>query len=1815
MVSPKALTHPNTSHTDFGTHNTRFSVDKNISNTLGFATFGLHPAWKPAYEWAAKNDVITALFQAANATYLRDMPIAVGTLLEFIVSDYSAPLIQEWAHNENSAKPLLLLLEAALADPQILRDFPSLSKARSVERQFHKILESHYLIALLTQDLPLCEHSDRVWLNTLKLWLLTHAINRSLLGNTQDNWIRHVASKLRISCRQAEGWRKIFLSLKTNATDFDEISRTLKHKAESLLTKNKSSGLSLVERQLLNAIVNVAELNHAKDDVNHDSLNLIECPPSHPKNDECNSQPITEQIGEDENSDFGNSRWISAEADIAENVVEYDVDSELSFTHQRLQGNSILLYCTEELQYLPLSWNKLNLNERFRLERWISESTASPQPELRYLSSVVETAINLGRSFKRTLEIHISKETNKEWGLNPATLTFNRLPPRRQPGWRPKSLAMKTWITPEADKQFTSAAPSIEAILKERIMACSTAKCIGDLWDANWYGTAEQLLTQQLSLVSQRVTSSMLANLLPQRVYQSSGDQTFTRLISSHPKTALPGACAYASWSSEQISNVWAPGTVFEMPFTDNAMGSILDPIESLLINSIQSAVIKIQKLQPKNNLIAFHNAYSSYLTVALLAATGVRPVNDPFESLNHFDFDEQFVYVSDKASSELRHGRIIPLSSDLCHIIKNDYLNHLALLSRQIYNINPGLAESISAINSERSRATLPFFFLLSENGMSWKSISEKEIISIGLFDWPLPLNHFRHRISRRLRRENVDPEVIDSILGHAETGSATHGDFSFRVWKDDMHLARLSMESAYKSLGFTRLHNWQRDSIGVVTRPTIQSNFMTPTDFGVTLREKQRLKRAKEIVADAHLLIEQFLKSRTIPDLNESEFDQLSQILLFTRHGMPHTNGYLKYQILLKRSDREWNNRGRKAKISKRYQAIPEEKTPFTSASPRALAIFQKIQNLHSTIPQAKVARIGIHDCAVIAVTQLCIENRISEKSLLADILYARNFRLVILNNTPYLEYAENLDSGDGHVPTKRYLLSDYAAQLLDRIKSKRHSKSQHIPDVLAKMAGILVESGRLMPDINTQSFVKALAELVDQVSVITMPGILAGYLAGRVRSFSLLWNDWARLELGYPILIDATSNKEAISSAFSSVDSRISASAATPEAREIGLPSLQKNACALLGDIRTLIDKSILTSSTPHTSRTELARKIQKSIEAYDGRVSTAIQLLVRWTNSNIFRKKNGKLIELTSIIRYLTALTHIFKEVAYSADILSMDDEDITFFYCTLLQSSKAKDTKYVVDRLIDFHRWAKREYAVEDPDWLELPEAFSTSHVSPGLITEHEYQRALLLLLNSKSQDRRSQLAAPLLLMLCYRFGLRGGEALGMLRSDIDISDQLTIVYIQNNRFRKLKTQTSRRQVPLIFNLSAIEHDILNMWLTETESIYGDNLSAGLFADSHTDTGLMNVDHIKRRAIAALKIATTNVEINLHHARHSAANYVALAVTQIRLSFWEKASPVLQVSDASNVEAMLLGRTGPTRRKAWAVSRFLGHVRRETTFGNYLHFLGEMSDLYTSQNKDCGNTHKLKNAIILDNLQRIAEIDASLLEQLEPKPTSPTPSHILKLMRLIARGKPILEAARSLGIANHIANNLHILLTKVGGKIKLSSSKLSSKQIETPEHLKLIWRLKEPTWNRLIEFATTTEKQKSLCGNLNANINDIIEIIGYSRQILLWEEQHFALVTAFLDYMKIESTHYTIIRSNQTTEQFDELIKRYKISTVLINDIKKEKTFQLDTAHTCDGKYSVTTRCALIINESDSRVIRNSVELLATFVAFSMSLIQ
>lgn len=1775
-----------------------FPASPHLSPTLSgyaapdFATLALHPRWEEAYAWAVRNQVPEELIAIINLTQLHDSSVAMGTVTSFFADDNSISLLTEWQETEPAAAPLLRFSLAAFRDPEILHDYQPMAAVKAASSGFRGEIPQKYLTAMLAERPESTSPEEAEWLNTMKLWLMVHALNRSKLGNVQDILIRNASTRLRLSCKSEGNWRNIFLQLQPQSRDFDGISAGIRRRAQALLEKKQENPLNGTERSLLHAILDIDAGKEARDPQSPQNAKPI--PFAWPRSDTTPRHfPAEELETYDDETESKPSKWVQSPATEGGGFTETEADPTQSYTHQAIQGNGLLLQCIEDLQHLPYSWSRLNPQESAALEKWIAQGWESDQAAIQYLTLITWAALQLGRSLKRTLSLEIGATLSADWRLDPEQFTFSRTPPRRTPGWSPGSPMESAWVSESAAEQSIAIPPQARDFIEDLLRAMSHAPAtLGDFWDSKWGETPEKGFRKEIDLILPRVTGGMLGSHLAQTTFMKSGDPALARLIGSHPNTSLPGACAYASWTSRELAPyLRLPES--DARLDDNAMGSRLDPIESLLVEAIKEATARIQQLQAEDDVASYHNAYVAYLAVALLAATAARPNRDPFEKIAHFDFEEAFVYISDKVSGSLRQGRLAPLPTEPCDMLREDYATHLRTLGKKF----PHLEQPIQELLSGNPSAPLPYFFFLSGQGEDWRSVSETEIAKLGYFDWPLPLNHFRHRLATQLRRRGVDPEVIDALMGHAEAGTATHGDYSLRVWKRDIDAIRPAINSIYSSLGFVRIKPLHAVSSAptTATMPTI-----TRRPFGAELREMERRASLKEVLEDAKSQIAEFLDNRQISELSEQEVDALSRKLLFKSDGIPHPRGQLKYRILLKHIEREWRTNGKRVKISKRYQAIPEDVSLFTPLAPGALAKFQRLKQVSACIPSTGCNKRSFIDAAVLSGFLLCVENQITKPELLNDVIHAKNFRLVSANAKLYLEHSEALPGGLVDCPVQRYRISSRTARYLGRIlSSKKAVAGDAIPEDISECVSILgLKSG-----ITSSELLEELAKTIDQVNVMTLPGIAAGYLAGRVESYSLPWRDWSRQELGYPISIPDSAYSESDTESPTSV-LPVSTAAYFPHPEDAKNDAMLEAARQLLVRVSEIISKSV-TSDRGYSveNRKKCARIIQDLIESNATSVSSTIHLFCRWVSSLLFRKSRGQYIQAASISRYISALHHGFTECGYKLDILISESEEVTELYTQILEVRHVDNLKYVGERLADFHKWARNEFHIEDPDWSELPEMATTLHASPSFISEDEYLDALQLLDSAVQKVKTAQFAQELL-MFCYRFGMRGNEAAALLGSDLQIDRDSIVALVQSNKHRKLKTSSSRRQVPLLFRLTDKEKKIFKRLLTRHKARHGGNKSMPIFGMDEIDE--RQISQAKRMAIQALKVATGNPTCNLHHARHSFANIIWNALTVNGLS-GQYAHPSL----VENVEIILLGRAGETRRKIWALSRLLGHGRRETTARSYLHFIGEFCDRHVGINETC-NPDKLEHVISIDKFKRLARVDTSLLETIKKETAKPTYENVLQLMRLASRGQSISEAASALNLSQDVGEQLLKLLKLLGTKVSLSRSKLSATDASTSPHLRLLRRIKESTWNRLIKHA------ESLLENSNAQpvtkicIANIADMVGATRQILLWEEPQFRLLSGFIEFMGIKPEDYRLTRTNKSNSQLDKLLADFEFDYCIERNQPDEHYIQIDKATFGDGKYIVTERCAFTINMERQITVRRSTDLVVTFCAYAIA---
>lgn len=859
------------------------------------STYGLNDDWRLAIELSEKFDCLHDLFLLIDTLLIHKKVSTLGSVLKVISTPDVNQLLGTWAPNNQVASHLYKLSSVVQHNQHLFDVYIPLTDQEAASRQLRNELQTHYMLAVLLERVPPGGNTERAWFESLRIWLLVHAMQRARHGNCQDDLLRTAADHIRLAAANMSDRLKTLQALRSPAEDFDSLNNQIIFKEDRLPNKKE---LPPTAYDFLNTLVKVAKGDH-KSKQGQGSFTLLHKGLVSGKT-AISHAPLVTKLPWSQVEDDGTVELelIDGEEDEG-NIATVPVDSDDSYELQRLSSGSVLLQAVEEAQLLPWSWGRPNPLETRMLEGEVRRLVASSNPADQLVGAFIWLALRTGRSLRRVLSFQVSPTINPEWTIDPQSMELRRSVPMRTNGWVPSGVAEESWVRPVAEMNRISIPQQIGDIIGKRISASPVSQWLWELWDASWPTDPEKHFRAMMKERLPRLTPGMLGGVLPQQCYQGAKDEVLARMLSAHPQSGLPAACAYANWTaSDPALKAFRykddEGWLETQPIV---MGSRLDPIEHHLVAAVSKFTSKLKHDQAELGVVASHNFSTIYVLMMLFAATGARPVRDPFESVLHFDFEEHFVYLDDKAIETGRNARLVPLPVRLSNYIKQHYMAHLRSLGRLLQEANPSLAAEISAMAEERPSGRMPFFFLLEEeNGIAWTSVTGNSVMNMGLQDCPLPPNLFRQRLDKQLRRRGVDSEIISGIFGHADAGSESYGDFSTRVWSEDASFVRNALTEAFDALRF--------ELLPIAIRGTVRRRSATPGQsdapvlFGAAAREQARLRFNLNAVRLASMEIEDFLDKRQLSQLGQNEVDDLSRKMLFYSNGLPRRNGAIRYE-----------------------------------------------------------------------------------------------------------------------------------------------------------------------------------------------------------------------------------------------------------------------------------------------------------------------------------------------------------------------------------------------------------------------------------------------------------------------------------------------------------------------------------------------------------------------------------------------------------------------------------------------------------------------------------------------------------------------------------------------------------------------------------------------------------------------------------------------------------------------------------------------------------------------------------------------------
>lgn len=1780
--------------------------------------------------WAVERGLALPLDIGYHILGLDPHTVAIGNLVQELTHRESREITQQW-RDSFVIHELSRFAEAFVESSAISGEYASISHRGGVEqnrRQFKNIERKTFLLTLITNPLVDTNASMYRARRRLRIWLLGQAAN-SLLehGCAAERSISSVARFLILGDGD-ERWTIVDELLKTAGRQlsgkealqgFEQFSMAVGQAALAL--KHEPAYRKPAYQRFLNAVKAVAHgecsaIEQATSDSwAHTPFRLTQTPSW------LTERQVPSNAVEDL-SDLAALTSISEEGEVHFSCL-LEVDPTDSEAQHQLHSSSVYLQSMELSHYLPWSWDGVLPSETQALEVWVQDQLRSSDPLECIGGALVWLAMRLGRSLALVERLAIGGDVAGEWGMSSDFQHVARIAPRRAGGWRPSEIQLRQ--VADFGEELIVSLPKEVSLALRAADNVGDPSCLGELWRQVSTQKLEAWFNERAREHFARLTSGKLRNFQSQRIFDATGQPVFTRLLSSFPQGALPGACSYATWDVKAIEKG------LQLPVSGDAtasnhihiMGSLLAPLESILAEEVERCN-KILEEAARKGLVQYHNALAQYVVMALYAATGSRPLRDPFESRRHFSIPHRSVFINDKTDGGLHNGRLVPLPDNVLVLVEH-YLDTLAELGRQVTTLAEELGEQIALLMDGRT-AGLPLFFLLDDN-LRWRSMTDAEQLNCQLFEWGLPANLFRHRYAQRLLHEGVDPEVIEGWMGHAERGVATYGDNSVRCWDEDVRTYEAALARAYDALPFTVGVHEHKPAL-LVLPENGSTVYNEPRLFGQQARAKRRRQRVRSAIRDARAGIELFLKERKLEQLSDEDLVRLCNRMLLRENRLPHPQAALRFRTLLKLLQRQAVNstkqhneeddrapigNTRRRLLNQRLIELQEERSLISPDIIIALEVAGQLsawaEQVRKTVLKGKLSK---PHALCVGTCLLAVERRLGYERMLRDISAGRNYRIIQNKSRYFVEYSEVLELDDFAAAVQRHEISYKTASMLTHglhlAKKTMEVRPAGVRSLLPLLQIYKKHSGDDSVDPELEQLVVWICRMINQANLVRLPGIVAAALSDRAPPTSAPLRDQIRLLEGRALELPSTAVPELTIKSGPVVRGR---------EQVTDKQQLQQLAREFAREV---------TAALQHYTKLqvrECEQELKKLIDGYSGKVSSSMLLAGYWIAYRTASGKGKKARKLdpyaiNSLTTYWSSISTVFRGLLYDVDLISLDSEDVTELCAKMLDyraQTAARSSEYFGKRLQDFFRWAA-PYGVAAPYWAELNIEGGHRAVNPGLIGESEYQQCLQIILTDEGAPDDQKLMLAFVLLLAYRFGLRAQEAIGLLRRDWCQTDSHTWVLVQNSRYRQLKSQASRRAVPLLFSFSKIEHTVVERILARYTSIAGNETNRPLLCEiNNDDSDSLILTSIAPRISAALieviRQATGNPRLVLHHCRHAFYNRVAAALYSVDSPL---ASALCDSSLHSTLRSTVLGPVnGISRRSSMAMARLMGHRYPGTGLHSYCHLLTDWADRLMPVPRQ--RAKKFQGPLQLDELSTVAvRPQPELLTALSYQ--EPTLTRLFQIVRLAALGMGYERAGELLGVDPRHVELLQRTLDQVNSRMRFTWNVEKKRKIKGADHPDiLIKNITKAAWQRMMRRSDDINIKGLLSGIRvdNEFVHELPTLVGINGHVLMESNVHCKFVKLCIDQFLVSPSNYLAAVKDPASEV------RGRLSSAGFDPVgEKDSDVKLDPFKIYipgrNSEYRVEDYGGVILSRSNQGVLRSSLDLVVALMVLGVAMV-
>jgi integrase len=1734
----------------------------------------------------------------------------LGAMIGFVSQSEIIQILSAWAPNSQTASELENFGRTIWSKSGLGRSLRPFLSDQRVKAKLRGHMSDHYLAALCASRRPITDPVSAHFIQKLRTLLLVQSLDLLKLGIVQEVELGVACKHTRNGCETSDDWQlKLLESITNNESDLIGYRDSLRGATDALQPVDDKS------REFLRSLSTLANCGpwNAKltiDELKNKGQVLPDTFPDIDLKDRDLPTLLFETPGDEE------IIFCTKENGEGIDFLPFNAPDDVSPIEITQLGQGLILSNQEDVQFLRHSWNNLNVAEQAAFtERTVLLLETGDDRDV-FGCVLVLAGLLTNRSLVAVQALAINDSSHSDWGIDRANGFFVRTPPRFSRGWSiaDKRQVFDEWLHPIANRWVVALHPKAIAALKKQIRKFIDCQTLGDLWKKaspsltfeSWFNDTFKA-HQGLS----RVTSTAISHLLRLHSFEHSKDQKLARVISSQPRTGLPAACAYGAY---RTPNVIASVNVFSGLFTfgvpsnrddRNECGAELDIYPERVRTELTDL---LARLNASSDWITRHNLLTSYVVLALYASTGSRPINSPFESIKQFDLKNGLIFIQDKVFGPTQSSRVCVLTETLIELIRDTYLPHLLALAKAVKSVASEFSTQLENLVAGADEPALPlFFFLRSEPDLDWLEVTEKQLELESGLKWPVPWNLFRHLHATQLPRMGLESEIVDALLGHGERGAETHGFYSLRIPKDDIATARHLVEQLFDLFGFERPLPSEFDLPGDVSAGR-STRFFENKKYGRSAREQARQKSLSTSEAKANSDIESAIGSRPVDSLSADDWHRIAHSMLFREDGVPYSNGSVRYRVFEEYIDNVWQSKRVLPKIRRAYSVMPSPSSLFTE---RVIGADQKLQEalrrLEETIEQLPLDSLSSLCCAILAALDLIHHSHVSHwKVLDAVVRNLPTICVVKLKGGYWLEWSDANEWKDGR-PVFRVGLTHRCARWLTTALNSRRSLKE-IPTAPQPLSALIPDSDH--KDALKQ-YLRTLADLKHQANAWSLPGLDAGYLGGALLSSALPHADWYRvLSPGLSLKWEELRKDEDLQPIEDYLDGQIQ----SPSAGQVTRNSLES--CA---EFFGALKRAMVDGSQSNGRRIVQVKDLIKDCSYRNGDVPIVFaQFGLRLLTRDRKRGSAGEL-RTSTVKRYLASLLEPLCDIGHDKSFGTMDEEDLTEFYSAMLdwwtlrkqgainnqsptndermnEAERSADAaRRCLVQLKELHEFAEISYGADTPDWSQIGNEFTGTVGRPGYISHQEYRLAI----SSVTSERRIQslpddaLSEATTLLLCKRFGLRLGEAVGTTVDDWFEHKGAIVVMVKPNRLRPLKTESSKRQVPLVGQLDEVERSIISEAIRRAH-ITGLPGAPLIPIKTKTDFEHQKL-RIGRNLVQLLRGVTRNPFAVLHFCRHAfACDLLALARNS------KDSVRLMNGADQEQVRRLLWGSNDIDRRALWAICRMLGHRSPGVTIRSYIHGLESWCPIPPTMGEWDGNGPGRINLIDLDSLGNDQDYGALVKRKDSEKTFNRT--LLLKVLQFLKLQSQGLNFHRALILAELNSDHYYWLQTnllKANFKIQPDSviteaNQKSSASITRENTNDLAGMLSAERWDYLCDLVVQAGTYNYVLPDFNWN-----ETLGKRNQIVLFTEQmadafnHFCLILGF------HNSDICLVFTPGVNEQFRgwfSCLDRFRIERSEL-----AQTFQFDTAVTGPQSYVVKNR-AIFIPHSDLSELRTRIEL-------------